>query len=118
VGSNNLKARYDELQYRLKERQQTICKLAIVAVTVVIIVWLTVPIWVSSESASIATELTETTRFLQYNPPTQALPREAYPDLFSHRKDSFSGFSFSNPDKTKVLTMLPVIWGPRFSSSD
>jgi hypothetical protein len=34
-------------------------------------------------------------RQVQYNPPTQALPREAYPDLFSHRKDSFSGFSFS-----------------------
>ena len=34
-------------------------------------------------------------RQVQYNPPTQALPREAYPDLFAHRKDSFSGFSFN-----------------------
>lgn len=34
-------------------------------------------------------------RQVQYDPPTQALPREAYPDLFAHRKDSFSGFSFN-----------------------
>ena len=34
-------------------------------------------------------------RQVQYDPLTQALPREAYPDLFSHRKDSFSGFSFN-----------------------
>ncbi|OSS54205.1 hypothetical protein B5807_01398 [Epicoccum nigrum] len=32
---------------------------------------------------------------VQYDPPTQALPREEYPDLFSHRKDSFSGLSFN-----------------------
>ena len=31
----------------------------------------------------------------QYKPPTQAFPRELYPDLFAHRKDSFSGFSFN-----------------------
>ncbi|KAL1654943.1 hypothetical protein SLS61_002693 [Didymella pomorum] len=30
-----------------------------------------------------------------YDPPAQALPREQYSDLFTHRKDSFSGFSFN-----------------------
>lgn len=32
---------------------------------------------------------------VQYNLPTQALPRKEYPDLFTHRKDSFSGLSFN-----------------------
>lgn len=31
----------------------------------------------------------------QYDPPTQAIPREQYADLFEQRKDSFSGFSFN-----------------------
>lgn len=32
---------------------------------------------------------------IHYDPPAQALPREHYPDLFTHRKDSFSGLSFN-----------------------
>lgn len=32
---------------------------------------------------------------VEYHPPDQALPRNQYPDLFTHRKDSFSGFSFN-----------------------
>ncbi|KAF3044627.1 hypothetical protein E8E12_005538 [Didymella heteroderae] len=31
----------------------------------------------------------------RYDPPVQALPRDQYPDLLAHRKDSFSGFSFN-----------------------
>ncbi|XPS79431.1 hypothetical protein M3J09_011414 [Ascochyta lentis] len=30
----------------------------------------------------------------EYTPPEQAVRREMYPDLFTHRKDGFSGFSF------------------------
>jgi cation diffusion facilitator CzcD-associated flavoprotein CzcO len=32
---------------------------------------------------------------VHYDPPAQAFPRDQYPDLFTHRKDSFSGFSFN-----------------------
>ncbi|KAJ8110815.1 hypothetical protein OPT61_g6434 [Boeremia exigua] len=32
---------------------------------------------------------------VQYDPPSQALPREQYPGLFTNRKESFSGFSFN-----------------------
>lgn len=32
---------------------------------------------------------------IHYEPPMQALPQDQYPDLFTHRKDSFSGFSFN-----------------------
>lgn len=32
---------------------------------------------------------------INYALPEQALPRSEYPDLFEHRKDSFSGFSFN-----------------------
>ena len=32
---------------------------------------------------------------VQYTPPAQAVPYDQYPNLFAHRKDSFSGFSFN-----------------------
>lgn len=32
---------------------------------------------------------------VQYTPPEQAIPREQYPDLLAHRRDSFSGFSWN-----------------------
>lgn len=61
-------------------------------------------IQVAQELSSVASQLTVFQRTpnmslpmaqVDYDLPKQALPKEKYPDLFTHRTDSFAGFSFN-----------------------